>query len=126
MDVFHFQACVNSKGRFRKPGSLSWRMLVCAALLMLTNIAMPAHAWQMVPNPNSGTIDVNNFAGENILSPFTNNSGGIININNNGILTNTGTLNNSGTIDIKTGGTLTNWDTINNSAGGTLASTIEN
>jgi outer membrane autotransporter protein len=106
--------------------SFLWMLAVLTAVLF--SCPLPVHAWQMVPNPNSGTINVNNFAGENISAPFTNNSGGIININNTGILTNTGTLDNYGTVDIKAGGTLTNWDTVNNKAGGLLTNsgTLDN
>jgi len=106
--------------------SFLWMLPVLTVVLF--SCPLPVHAWQMAPNPNSGTINVNNYAGENILAPFTNNSAGIININNTGILTNTGTLDNYGTVDIKAGGTLTNWDTVNNKAGGLLTNsgTLDN
>lgn len=74
--------------------------VLAAALLF----AFPAHADQIVPNPNNGTIVVSDRNAYNSESPFVNN--GVIQIEQTGaldnissVLFNSGTVNNTGTLD---------------------------
>ncbi len=113
------------------------KILISVVLIILIAILMPAHAGQLAPDPNAGTIIVGGSS-ENDHTPFTNNgtvqidTGGTLDntgslhnfgtVNNSGALTNSGSLTNDsgGTLNIHSGGTLNNHSVLNNESGATL------
>ena len=109
------------------------RRIILFLFAALVCVPSSARAQQLPGNPNSGTVTVSTSM-VNTLSPYTNSTGGTIQILSSGTLTNSSTstlttdgmLNNSGTLTnqnyltLLNNGTLNNYGTLNNTADGTL------
>ena len=101
----------------------SRRIFIMLAAIALVVMPFAAHAQQISPNPNNGTITVNTSGAYNNFNPFENGAGGDIEV------TSTGTLNNNpgatmnfsiGYNGLDPGGSLDNSGTLTNYSGATM------